>query len=487
MIAISKEAVCRALAKENPWWGNPGWQPAQTRFRRAYFAPFCDLALTLNRRRSVILMGPRQVGKTVMLKQLIHTVLRDSDPVFAPDRILFASLDTPAYSGMPLDQLMEIFEEETGCGDDEPRLVIFDEIQYLDDWERHLKVLTDRLPNTKFVASGSAAAALRRTSKESGAGRFTDFILPPLLFVEFIEFDHGTGALSLEEARDPGNIGQLNRRFIDYLNYGGYPEAVINPDIREDYQVAVGREIIDKVLLCDLPSLYGIQDTQELNRLMSMIAWNTGQEMSLDVLSRNSGVTKPTISRYLEYLEAAMLIRRVRRVDNNGKTFKRERQFKIHLTNPSLRAALFAPVSEEDTDQIGHLAETALFSQILLSSVSGHMHYARWKSGRKFLEVDMVLLDSLRRDVVSAQEIKWSDRIVDHPEELSGLIAIGMENPKTAGRLTATTRTESELKKHRGVEIDFVPCALDCLILGTVALEPELNINDLIDAKRGSS
>lgn len=58
--------------------------------------------------------------------------------------------------------------------------MFFDEIQYLKSWEVHLKALVDRYPNLKFVASGSAAAALRLKSNESGAGRFTEFLLPPL-------------------------------------------------------------------------------------------------------------------------------------------------------------------------------------------------------------------------------------------------------------------------------------------------------------------
>ncbi|MBS0351440.1 MAG: AAA family ATPase [Proteobacteria bacterium] len=63
--------------------------------------------------------------------------------------------------------------------------VFFDEIQYLKNWEVHLKNLVDVHRQVKFVASGSAAA-LRRKSQESGAGRFTDFILPPLTFAEYL-------------------------------------------------------------------------------------------------------------------------------------------------------------------------------------------------------------------------------------------------------------------------------------------------------------
>lgn len=74
------------------------------------------------------------------------------------------------------------------------------------------------------------------------------------------------------------------------------------------------------------------------------MAFNTADELSLQELSANSGVAKNTIKRYVEYLEAAFLIRTVHRIDESARRFHRARTFKVYLTNPSMRAALFAPV-----------------------------------------------------------------------------------------------------------------------------------------------
>ena len=68
---------------------------------------------------------------------------------------------------------------------------------------------------------------------------------------------------------------------MDYINFGGYPAAVGQPGVQANFEQFVGRDIVDKVLLRDLPSLYGIQDIQELNRLFQVLAYNTGQEVSL--------------------------------------------------------------------------------------------------------------------------------------------------------------------------------------------------------------
>lgn len=471
MLEIAEQDILQSLERDNPWWQSRK-PPSDADFThvRAYFPRFRAIALNWDVRRAVILMGPRRVGKTVMLRQLIATAIKEG---FQPESILFASIDTPVYSGMPLDRLIAMFEKQTGHDQNGRRIVIFDEIQYLKDWEVHLKVLTDRYPNTRFIASGSAAAALRLKSHESGAGRFTDFFLPPLTFAEFLDFLKLERSLIKPSRQNPAryettDVNALNTQFINYLNFGGYPEAVLNPNIQKDVRRYLGRDIVDKVLLRDLPSLYGIQDIQELNRLFATLAYNSGQEISLDKLTSSSGVAKNTISRYLEYLEAAFLIVRVRRVDDSGRTFQRMRQFKVYLTNPSMRAALYVPVKDDD-EAIGPLVETAIFSQWFHSDQLSHIHYARWKSGRKDREVDLVHVHPATLKADWAYEVKWSDRCVTHPEELQGLVEFAKKNaPLPVGVTTKTLTSQTIID---GVTIKHFPCALHCYQVGRNMIE----------------
>ena len=160
------------------------------------------------------------------------------------------------------------------------------------------------------------------------------------------------------------------------INYGGYPEAIFSNEIQSDPGRYIKSDIIDKVLLRDLPSLYGIQDIQELNQLFAYLAYNTAQEVTLEGLSQNSGVSKNTIKKYIEYLEAAFLIRVVHRVDRNARRFKRATRFKVYLTNPSMRTALFGPIEAGDED-MGQMAETAIFAQCF-HDISNKIYYARF-------------------------------------------------------------------------------------------------------------
>lgn len=465
MQAISDHEIGIRIKRDNPWWSDENYIAAEAAHpRRVYFFPFKSLALNFNVRRAAILLGPRRVGKTFMLKQLISEAILG---VISPKNVLYVSIDTPVYSGISLEKFLSFMPGEDAGN----KLVIFDEIQYLRDWEIHLKDLVDTYPNVKFVASGSAAAALRLKSKESGAGRFSDFMLPPLTFYEFLSFlGEEEKYMKMRPNYRPSSnelpyelidIEGLNARFIDYLNYGGYPEAVLNDQIRQNPEQFIKNDIIDKVLLKDLPSLYGISGIQELNKLFSFLAYNAGNEASFENIAQESGMTKPTIKRYIEYLESAFLIIKLSNVDENCKSLKRERNFKVYLNNPSMRSALFAPVNAEDTTLIGQLAECAIFSQWQHSPSFDNLRYARWKNG----EVDIVYLGGGQAPTW-AGEIKWSDSLKKKWGESTGSIAQIMRRHATVNAAFFTTKTIASMSKLEGKSFQVHPSAAYCYIVG---------------------
>jgi len=459
MHTIPAEQCRERMRVENPWWDG---RPPQTDsfYRnlrpRAYFRRFAQLLATEDARRAIVLMGPRRVGKTVLLQHAIQELLEKGAP---PRAIACLSLDRPLYANLSIETLVGHLREAGGL-QGIPAFLFLDEIQYLPDWERHLKAFVDSYPQIRCVASGSAAAALRLKSIESGAGRFTDFLLPPLTFYEYLELQNLGGMVQPVGDQGMGecdDIEQLNEHFIRYINIGGYPEAVFSETIRQDVGRYIRSDIIDKVLLRDLPSLYGIQDIQELNNLFMTLAWNTAREISLDELSRNSGVTKPTIKRYLEYLQAAFLIKTVHRIDRNARRFKRANFFKVYLTNPSMRCALFGPVGGEAPD-MGVLSETAVFSQWFHQNQE--LHYARWPQG----EVDIVGLDSRQRPAWCV-EVKWSDGALAQRRLRGSLKSFLQKHPGLPS--VFTTRTETgKIDLGLGRQADCIPTSIYCYMLG---------------------
>lgn len=461
MFDYSLDDVRRKIERDNHWWQAGA---VDARFadlpRRDYFEPLIDL-IEGRPRRSVVLMGPRRVGKTVMLHQAVQRLI---DEGVEPRHILMVSLDAPVFGGIGLDRFVWQFAERCGLAPGDRFYAFFDEVQYLDDWERHLKSVHDAWHGARFVVSGSAAAALRRISRESGAGRFTDFSLPPLTFREFLALSDRLAACGLdgEPADDVPptlDLAALNGALVDYVNFGGFPEAAIEARARTGAPRFVARDVVEKVLLRDLPSLYGISDLQELNRFFAHLAYNTGQEVSLDELARRSAASKNTLRRYIEYLEAAFLIRVLDRIDRSGRRFQRRTHFKVYVTNPGLRAALFSPVDADDP-AMGAMVETALMAQWDHEpSGASALAYARWKGGH---EVDLVglRLDSPRW----ATEVKWSDRFVDHPRQLEGLIRFAAAQSDPGLDLLATTR--SRWGETQDPAIRHVPAAWQIYLTG---------------------
>ncbi|PXY47381.1 ATP-binding protein [Flavobacterium hydrophilum] len=470
---IPTEKIIERLHYENPWWVSKEVHSAyQDMQKRLYFDLFYPFVKEKDIRRAVVLMGPRRVGKTVMMFHSIDQLIKDE---VNPQKIFFVGIDNPLYLNLSLEDILLLCKDAVKLQNLEGCYVFFDEVQYLKDWERHLKVLVDSYPDTKFIVSGSAAAALRWHSTESGAGRFTDFMLPPLTFQEYIHLKNMNhlilkGEIDYANLKIPyavtHDIKALNREFINYLNFGGYPEVVLSEKIQSDMGRYVKNDIVDKVLLRDLPSLYGIKDVQELNRFFTYIAYNTGNEFSYETMSKESGIIKDTLKKYLEYLESAFLIKVLNKVDINAKRLKRVTSFKVYLTNPSLITALFSPISETDSE-MGNMVETAILSQ-WMHRENLDLTYARWKD-KKEGEVDLVLLDDRKFKPLWAIEIKWSNRYFDKPQELNSLIQFCKANDFKS---TLVTSIDKEGVKEIGdLRFSFVPSALYAYNIGENTLK----------------
>ncbi len=471
---IPEKIIIEKIQYENPWWTKSEVQFEYTsKNRRLYFDLFYPFVIERQVNRALVLMGPRRVGKTVMMYHTLDKLLSENIP---PKNLFFISVDDPVYINKSLSEMLELYKKSVLKESIEECYIFFDEIQYLANWEVELKVLVDSYPKTKFIVSGSAAAALNLQSKESGAGRFTDFLLPPLTFQEFLhlkgsndliepaKINYANATIDFVQTAD---INALNQEFMNYINFGGYPEVVFSHSIQSNMNRYVKNDIIDKVLLRDLPSLYGIRDVQELNKFFTYLAYNTGKEFSYENMSSDSGVSKETIKKYLEYLSSAFLIKVLYKVDQNAKKYKRVSKFKVYLTNTSLRTALFSPITDGD-NEMGAMIETAIIAQ-WMHRENLDLYYASWQNGRNHGEVDLISLNKKDFNPKWATEIKWSNRYVDKPNELKSLSHFCKENQLNSALIT--TRNRSDYKEFSDLFYTYVPAALYAYDIGRITLK----------------
>ena len=139
----------------------------------------------------------------------------------------------------------------------------------------------------------------------------------------------------------------------------------------------------------------------------------------------------------------------------------------MYLTNPSLRCALFSPLTEMDK-ALGSMVETALFAQ-RIQREDEEVFYANWKMGRENGEVDMIGLDRLRQKPIWAVEMKWSDRYFEAPAELKSLLSfMDRNNLKDA---IVSSRTKYGTKEFENNSLTFIPSALYAYILGYNTIE----------------
>ena len=154
------------------------------------------------------------------------------------------------------------------------------------------------------------------------------------------------------------------------------------------------------------------------------------------------------------------------KVDINAKRLKRVSSFKVYLSNPSLRSALFSPITESDAE-MGPMVETAVLSQ-WMHREKLDLAYARWKEGRREGEVDLVLVDSKRYSPVWGVEVKWSNRFLDNPQELKSLIQFCEANQLHSALVTTAEVSGEKIIKTTAVT--FIPAALYCYNVGDVTL-----------------
>lgn len=458
---IADQDVRDHILRANPWWQGPEADipPIRNLRPRPYLELLYPLVTNLDVRRAVVLLGPRRVGKTYLIFHLIERLIRDG---VDPRTIGYLDVEHPVLQYRSLASLIDALTTEATTSPGQPLFVFLDEIQYLRDWERHLKPIVDERQDLKILVSGSAAAALKHSSQESGAGRFTDFMLPPLTFPEYMHLSTQDDLLCVNENQySVPDYKKLNAAFVAYLNYGGYPEVALSAEIRSDSKRFIKSDIVDKVLLRDLPILYGISDVQELNALFTMLAYNTAQVVSPGDLSQKSNVAKQTLIKYIEYLEAAFLIRRLERVDQSAKRFQRQRQFKIYLTNPTMRAALFGELLP-DKEGFGALMETGLLAQLFHSD--REIRYAAWKDG----EVDLVeLYRNLKPN--AAVEVKWSNQPMKDIRLTRHLVKFCKASGLDTGLCTTINQWGS--REQDGINIRLIPAAVMGYHLGGITLE----------------
>lgn len=324
----------------------------------------------------MVLLGARRVGKTVFVKHL-------SDTVFSEPYLWLNGEDIKTLAILA-DRSVENYRNLVGSN----RILIVDEAQKIPEIGLILKLMVDNIEGIKIIATGSSVFDLSNKLGEPLTGRKYTFYLFPLAQMEYSKHE---------------NLIETRSRLEERLVYGSYPEltTLTGIDEKADYL----KELVNSYLLKDILEFEGIRNADKLINLLRLIAFQVGNEISLEELGRQLGISRNTVERYLDLLSKVFVIYRLSGFSRN---LRKEitKSNKWYFYDNGIRNALisnFNPLSLRN-DQ-GELWENYLLTErIKFQEYSGmHSNNYFWRTYQQ-QEIDWIEEHSGRLD---AFEIKW--------------------------------------------------------------------------------
>lgn len=342
-----------------------------------------DIQDRLFRGKTFILYGPRQVGKTTLLDMLFH----------GREDVLFLNGDEPdvreLLGGATSTRLRSVIGSH--------RIVCIDEAQRIANIGLTLKLFTDQIKEVQVIATGSSSFELASHVSEPLTGRKFEYHLYPLSFGEMVSHQG-----LLEEQR------LLEHRLI----YGYYPEIVTSPGNEKELLSSLAGSYLYK----DILMLDNIKKPALLEKLLRALAFQLGGEVSLNELSRLTGVDVHTVEKYIDLLEKAFVIFRLPSFSRNVRTEIRKGK-KIYFFDNGIRNAVIANYAQpsQRTD-LGALWENFLVSERLKYLANHQIPVNRffWRTTQQ-QEIDYI---EEREGKLFAWEFKWNPAAKTRPPQM---------------------------------------------------------------------
>jgi hypothetical protein len=321
--------------------------------------------------KAIILLGPRQVGKTTLIQELLEE-----------KEHLFLNGDDPAIRAM----LEEVSTSNLKLIIGDHRIVYIDEVQRILDIGITLKLITDQFKQVQLIVTGSSSLEINNETQEPLTGRKFEYRLYPISWEEF-----------------EGNVGYIEamHQLDERLIYGMYPDIINN---RSDARNVL-QQLATSYLYKDVLSLIGIRKPQILEKLLKALALQLGSEVSYNELSNLLEIDKATVAKYIDILEKSFIIFQLNSFSRNQRNEIKNNR-KIYFYDNGIRNMIINNLNPIDmrTDK-GALWENFLISE-RIKIQAYHNIYANnyfWRTIQK-QEIDFI---EESNGVINAYEFKW--------------------------------------------------------------------------------
>ncbi len=336
-----------------------------------------NLEKLIKKNKVLVIYGPRRIGKTTLLKNFLDNTklkykLDSGDNLRLQD--ILKSQDFP--------RIIEYVADN--------ELIALDEAQQIPNIGMGLKIIVDQINNIYVIATGSSSFELSQQIGEPLTGRKKTLTLYPL---------------SQKELKFKYSDYELKEKLNEYLVFGSYPEIITARHKKEKIEVLT--EITNSYLLKDILALEKIKSPQLLIKLLQLLAFQLGHQVSLNELANKLNINIRTIERYLDLLEKGFVIKRLGGFSRNlrkevvGKS-------KYYFYDNGIRNAIIGQFNNiEDRDDVGALFENFVFMERIKKCAYSQMHrsfyYWRTYDGK---EIDII---EEYDGKLFGYEFKWSE------------------------------------------------------------------------------
>jgi len=415
------------LIATNPWWNNEkiNKQFLLTRKRNEFY----DILNKIDNKRILSIIGPRRVGKSILIYQLINELLENKK--VDNKRILLFSGDDPNLFFGEDDRLSNVIDvylneilEENIAKLKEKVYIFIDEIHFIKNWQNYLKTYFDRKYNIKFIITGSSSVHLFKDANESLLGRIENIYVLPLTFNQFMNFyttyitreddieipkmdlnNMDKSIKNLEKIYNNQDIKLKCQKILNkYILVGGYPEYFEIKDI-EIWQKTLTEDIITRGIYKDILTMYNIKSPEILEKLLYYIAANNSQTFAYSGIASTFGIDTVTIMTYLGYLKQAFLINILENYSNNIAKIIRANK-KLSVLDNGIQNSLLRK-KQIDSDLTGHIVESMVdFDFRLLCEKENYKEFYYRDTNKN--EIDIVIDRNL--DIIPI-EVKYTNQI----------------------------------------------------------------------------
>lgn len=328
----------------------------------------------LFRKKAIIIVGPRQVGKTTLLKMLADKSDR---------RVLNWNCDEPDVR----KKLTEPTSTQLGAETANADIIFIDEAQRVQNIGITLKLLTDNFPDKQIVVTGSSALELSNSINEPLTGRKYEYVMFPISAEELID-NHGA---------------QVERRLLERrMIYGSYPEVITN----EGAEKEILTNIVGSYLYKDIFSFQDVRKPEIIEQLLQALALQIGSEVSFNELGKLVGLNSLTVQRYIDLMEKSYIIFHLRSYSRNVRSeLKKSR--KIYFYDNGVRNAILGDYKPlELRHDTGALWENYIISERLKHNAY-NMFYGKSYFWRTIQQQEIDYIEDVD-GTLHAYEFKWN-------------------------------------------------------------------------------